>query len=230
MIGLGGFIPDDEVTEEATDRIDVEVDSSFFETTATEQSLYRWKIYYRFADGIRNNKPEGKSYGSEGMSFQNLFKLLVHLNSDINFIDNYILTVLPSTDISSDMNEWLSDIEDSVFDMYDSLPKRKDGGLDRRFRTDIKAYVSLTKELEASQEERGEELSRRIREDIIGKLETGSLPLDPSFNLYVTKLRRLRADLPMSPRFFASGQFINALIITCRFEKRSESWSRDITV
>lgn len=230
MIDLGGFIPDDEVSEELSDRINVEVDSSFYEATAMERSLYRWKIYYRFADGIRNNKPEGKSYGSEGVSFQKLFKFLVHLNSDINFIDNYILTVLPSTDINEDMDKWLSYIEESVIYGYSRLHKRKDGGLDRRYKLQIRDYINLTEELESEQEEHGVELSRRIRSDIVTKLETGSLPLDPAYNKYETKLRRFRANLQMAPRFFASGQFIKALMVTCRFEKRSESWNRDISV
>lgn len=227
MIGLGGFIPDDEVLEELSERINLEVDSSFDEDSEDKRSLYQWNIYYRFADGVRNNKPRGKAYGSEGVTFQTLFKLLIWHNSDINFIDNYIKTVLPYTDIGEEMQEWLSSVEDSVLYAYSSLHKRKDGGLDRRYGRDIRAYADLTKGLEEEQDRNGVTLAREIKDDIAGRLGSGVLPLDPQVNLISTELRRMRADLPATPRFFASGQFINALIITCKFEKRRSSWSRD---
>lgn len=227
MIGLGGFIPDDEVLDELSDRINLEVDSSFDEDSEDKRSLYQWNIYYRFAGGVRNNKPMGKSYGSKGVTFQNLFRLLIWHNSDVNFIDNYINTVLPYTDIGEEMQEWLSSVEDSVLYAYGSLHKRRDGGLDRRYRRDIRAYIDLTKGLEDEQNRNGVTFAREIKEDIAGRIRSGVLPLDPQVNLISTELRRMRADLPATPRFFASGQFINALAITCKFEKRRSAWSRD---
>lgn len=229
MIGLGGFVPVDEgLLEDAdSDEIKLELDSSYDEASEAQKRIYQWNIYYHFTGAVRNNKPNGKTYGSKGVTFQNLFRMLIKQNSNINFIDNYINTVLPYTDVGDKMKEWLSSVEDSVIYMYSSLHKRKDGNLNRRYRRDIRAYLDLTEELEGEQNERGLSLAREIKADIEAKVSTGSLPLSPAWNLYSTKLRRLRADLPMNPRFYASGQFIKNLKIICRFEKRRSAWRQD---
>ncbi len=227
---LGGFIPAEEMLDEDSDPdlIQLEVDQDYYEESEDEKKLYAWHVYYNFTNAIRNNKPEGKTYGSAGVTFQRLFKILIKHNDEANFIDNYIDTILPSTYIGEKMDAWLESAEDDVLYMYDSLPKRRDGGLDRRYRRGIRSYIDLTAKLETERNEQGKSLAREIKTDIEAKISSGSLPLSPAWNTFSTKLRRLRADLPMNPRFYASKQFIRNLKIECKFEKRRESWIQDI--
>lgn len=229
MTKLGGFISTEEsfFEEEDSDDIQLEMDSSYYDKSESEKGLYHWNLYYYFTSAVRNNKPNGKTYGSKGMTFQRLFKILIHHNEGVNFIDNYIETILPATTIGEKMESWLSYAEESVIYMYDSLPKRKDGNIDRRYKRDIKSYIDLTAELEAEQREKGKSLAREIKADIEAKISTGTLPLSPAWNTFATKIKRLRADLPMNPRFYASKQFIKNMRMVCKFEKRSGAWTQD---
>lgn len=68
--------------------------------------------------------------------------------------------------------------------------------------------------------EKGKRFAEEVREDIIYKLHSGSLPLISHNVSLLTQKRRKEAHLPPTPRFYASGQFINGVVVDIKLEKR----------
>lgn len=67
----------------------------------------------------------------------------------------------------------------------------------------------------------GREFAETIRQDIISRAESGSLPLqNPYLHPKTVKLRQ-EAGLPPYPKFYASGQLMNSIVIDFVLEKRA---------
>lgn len=81
--------------------------------------------------------------------------------------------------------------------------------------------LSTAKETFSSEiQEKGKRFAEEVREDIIYKLHSGSLPLLTHNVSLLTQKRRREAHLPPTPRFYASGQFINGVVVDIKLEKR----------
>lgn len=65
-------------------------------------------------------------------------------------------------------------------------------------------------------EDRAEELANRIKEDIISKGRSGVLPTQNIPLMERTIRNRRYAGLPETPRYWATGQLIRSIIITCQ--------------
>ena len=92
-----------------------------------------------------------------------------------------------------------------------------------RYDTAYKNIMDYVNEVnEESTEEldlEGSSIVKEIRDDIIRKAENGQLPLSTQHVKPLTKLRREYANLPPTPRFYASGQFIDGIEIEAEFKK-----------
>lgn len=71
----------------------------------------------------------------------------------------------------------------------------------------------------AEMENKGIEIAEEIRDDIIRSAENGTLPLATHSLSARTKEERRKAGLPETPRFYASGQFINSIAIVAKIRK-----------
>lgn len=65
-------------------------------------------------------------------------------------------------------------------------------------------------------EERAEEFAKMIKEDIISKGQAGILPTQNIPLMERTIRNRRRANIPETPRYWATGQLIRSIIITCQ--------------
>lgn len=65
-------------------------------------------------------------------------------------------------------------------------------------------------------EDKAEEFARRIKEDIISKGMSGVLPTQNIPLMEKTIRNRRYAGLPETPRYWATGQLIRSIIITCQ--------------
>lgn len=73
----------------------------------------------------------------------------------------------------------------------------------------------------AEMENKGIAIANEIRDDIIRSAMNGTLPLATHSLSERTKEARRKAGLPDSPRFYASGQFINSIAVVARIRKVS---------
>lgn len=225
-LGRGIFEPDAEMSEFSED-MQVEADAEYFDED-TDESLYKWNIRYHFSNGIRDNSAPKGTYGSKNVTFQSLFKILIKLNGGVNFIDNYINTILPDTELGKEMEEWLNDLANETKEEYDRLHKTKAGNIDRRYTRGIRTFVKFMHDNESAYGSLGKNFSKEIKQDIVTKLSYGELQLTPNWNTFETKVRRLKAGLPVKPRFFATEQFINNISLTCSLEREGDIWNQDI--
>lgn len=190
---------------------------------------FDWQVTYKFPASRRVNRTLRGAYGQDNMTFRRLYEILVGLNGGVSFIDDYLVNVLPYSDVGQELDSYLQDIkeaEDRKFtEMYDEAPRRKrDGGIYKRWVPKLYALKAATDETVRS---RGAEIARRIKEDLIEALHDGRVPLSPQVNTAETVRRRERAGLPAAPRFYATGQLIRSITVYCRLGRRGE-WAADI--
>lgn len=67
----------------------------------------------------------------------------------------------------------------------------------------------------------GNYLAKLVKDNIVVSLESGAIPLHPKLISAKTQYLRNRAGLPSAPKFFASGQLINNVMIFFRLEKKT---------
>ena len=66
----------------------------------------------------------------------------------------------------------------------------------------------------------GKDFAKAVRQDIIIRAESGSLPLEnPHLSPRTVQLRQ-EAGLPASPKFYASGQLMNSIVVDFVLERR----------
>ena len=66
----------------------------------------------------------------------------------------------------------------------------------------------------------GKDFAKAVRQDIIIRAESGSLPLQNSYLQPRTVQLRQEAGLPDSPKFYASGQLMNSIVVDFVLERR----------
>lgn len=190
---------------------------------------FDWQVTYKFPSTRRRNKFVSGTYGGKNMTFRRLYTLLVRLNGGVSFIDDYMANVLPYSEAGADLDNYLSEIRekaDAEFsEMYDAAPKRKrDGGVYKRWLPKLYALKAAT---DSSVKEHGAVVAQRIKDDLVGALRDGRVPLSPNLVSARTAERRIKAGLNPEPRYYASGQFINSIQVYCRLGRKGE-WAQDI--
>lgn len=139
------------------------------------------------------------------------------------------------TTTEEDYGEVVSEIEE----VKENEPERvrKDKELDMRFTANkellIKKIYEESKYFEAKEKlsdfetfkkqsvsAEGNKLADLIKEDIKDCLRSGRIPLHPSLLSTHTMDRRARANLPEVPKFYASGQLIDNIMVFLRLEKK----------
>lgn len=82
-------------------------------------------------------------------------------------------------------------------------------------------FESAENMFSTSVKQAGREFAETVREDIISRAESGSLPLEnPYLHPKTVKLRQ-EAGLPPYPKFYASGQLMNSIVIDFVLERRA---------
>lgn len=108
--------------------------------------------------------------------------------------------------------KYLSDIKKS----RSAYEKRQEA------RKRLSEFSTFKKQAFASE---GNRLAALIKEDISDCLRSGRIPLHPSVLSTKTIYKRTKAGLPEAPKFYASGQLINNLMVFLRLEKKQ--WQTD---
>jgi hypothetical protein len=191
-----------------------------------------FKLDWEFTDNIRNNRFKGGKYGSSNMTFSHLYKLLVIQNNGVDFISRYFDSVYPNTHTKKTVDRHFEKIKNTVeklkqlkkdykeeaIEQIETMKFTKKGLLNKRYKRKIRElteiidyYYNSIKEEEKRLDTR--KISLLIKNDIKRKTSSGQLPLVNKTLKLSTMKRRLRADLPDKPKLYASGQFIDNIVI-----------------
>lgn len=204
-----------------------EVDVDFEEL----KNDYDWQITYKFPARARNNIMPNGVYGKANMTFRRLYLELVKLNRGVSFIDDYIEHVMPYSDVGARIREYLAEIKEAAEMEWQQqvlkIRRTKSGRLDRRYKVGLRRLVELRAFTNSQVKAQGAFLARLIKQDLIGALATGRVPLSPALVSHKTQQMRMEAGLNPTPRFYASGQFINSIQFYVRLEKK-KTWQTDI--
>lgn len=199
---------------------------------------FDWQITYKFSSGVRNTffgmfSKNGNPihYGEQGMTFRRLYTLLCAFNGDVSFIDDYLQNVLPYTAIGVELQAYLQSIKQNAEEEWTALnasvPHLKKSGLP--YKRSMPKFRQLKAVTNERVKEAGRNLAIRIKEDLVHALKDGRVPLTQNLVSSSTAQKRRRAGLNPTPRFYASGQFINNITIFCRLEKKGK-WLTDTWV
>lgn len=199
---------------------------------------YDWQITYKFSAsrrknffGRRNNNGDKIKYGSDNLTFRRLYLILCKLNGGISFIDDYLENVLPYNELGKEIKQYLAKIKEDAENSWETfkanVPRRKsDNKIYKRW---VPKFALLKSATKSHIKAEGEFLAHRIKEDLEMALADGRVPLSVNVVSSNTQEKRLRAGLNPTPRFYASGQFIQSITLYFRLEKKGK-WKTDISV
>lgn len=193
---------------------------------------FEWQITYAFPATLRNPVTKnGAVYGGMNVTFRRLYLILCeHFNGGVYFIDEYFDSVYPYT-VKPEVDAKLSSVKEELLDVanyelnraqalnfeegLDKFKVNKDGTLNksatkinRNAHKTIDEYEQFAREWE---ENEGEEVAKRIKDDIIGCITSGQLPCQFASPADNTMKRRLEAGLSPTPLFSATEQLIRSL-------------------
>jgi hypothetical protein len=194
---------------------------------------YSVSLFYHFPEDVRNNAVtynwfrsgatrEG-TYGADNMTFRRLYEILCQrYNNGRYFIDDYFNDSPWYLGDNYSVKEQISDILDQVqekMQAYDDLagrwvPRNKSGTADMRYNRS-KEYMEGMRNLESQALKEGlQDLSRRIKEDIVQRLMLGEIPLSNPELSESTRYRKEAAGFAFpDSKFYATGQLINSISI-----------------
>lgn len=187
-----------------------------------------FKLDWEFTDNIRNNRFKGGKYGSPNMTFSHLYKILVAQNNGVDFISRYFDSVYPNTHTKETVDRHFEKIKKTVekviqlkeeaTEQIKDMKFTKEGLLDKRYKVKIRELTEIIDYYYNSIKEEEKILNTRkisllIKNDIKRKTRTGQLPLVNEALKLSTMKRRLRVGLPSMPKLYASGQFIDNIVI-----------------
>lgn len=186
---------------------------------------FTWNITYKFTDDIRINRFMKKKYGEDGMSFKELYHMLCkYYNKGHLFIDDYFETVYPYT-MKDNVDAFLLVLKEEITAEYDAMLEQsvytRKGKLDRRYKINLRKLAEFRAFSSERVREEGRYLTEITREDIISCLSAGIIPLHPNVLSDETIRKRMSVGLPKEPKFFASGQLINNIVLCFRLEKQA---------
>jgi hypothetical protein len=188
-----------------------------------------FQITYNFSHAIRKNnfplrnalpyqsKATGE-YGADGWSFRMLYEFLCEAyNGGYPFVDTYFGQVFKTRPVYTEFKGIYDTIQEDInaeqFDLFMSLPLKSDGTPDMRYAAS-KRYKDFKVWQDPVVKQDCERLAENIRQDIIGCLSTGHIPLSrQEVADRTSKARRKLIGFNPSRFFFASGQLIRHLNI-----------------
>lgn len=203
----------------------------FIQKTA-ETKETDFKLSWEFTYNIRNNRFKGGKYGSSNMSFSRLYEILVAQNNGVDFISRYFDFVYPKTHTKETVDKHFEKIKNTVekikqlkkdykeeaVEQIEDMKFTKKGLLNKRYKRKIRElteiidyYYNNIKEEEKRLDTR--KISKLIKNDIKRKAESGQIPLVSKYLQPSTMKRRERVGLPENPKLYASGQFIDNIVI-----------------
>lgn len=144
------------------------------------------------------------------------YRFFTYLTDDLDYVRDQIEDLQGQAD-------YLRNQVDSLGMSYARERKRFENAQERYNKSihHAKEMLSSAKEVFSSYiRSRGEDFAKDIREDIINRLASGSLPLKTHIVKPFTQMLRKKAGLEPTPRFYASGQFINSVVVDIKLEKR----------
>jgi hypothetical protein len=188
-----------------------------------------FQITYTFSHAIRKNtfplknalaspsKAAGE-YGATGWSFRMLYEFLCEVyNGRYPFVDTYFGQVFRTRSVYTELKGIYDTIQEDInaeqFNLFMSLPLKKDGTPDMRY-AESKRYKDFKVWQDPIVRQDCQILAAAIRKDIIVCLSTGRIPLRKIAVAKRTREARGKlAGLDPSRFFFASGQLIRNLNI-----------------
>lgn len=179
---------------------------------------FDWQITYSFPSTLRNPKTQKGSYGGKTVTFRRLYLILCeHFNGGRYFIDDYLETVYPHTlkpEVDARLDRIKGELIEFASDELEGAVATKSGEFDRRYKAN-KGMKAKKRRYEAFasawENAEGEYLATLIKDDIIGCLMSGQIPLLYAGNSDATEKARVRAGLSKEPRFFATAQLIESI-------------------
>ena len=193
---------------------------------------FEWQITYKFNDHLRiPTTPTGDTYGGNYITLRRLYLILCErLNGGKFFIDEYFNDVYPYT-IKGDVDARLKNLKREIMAGY--IETAEDFGVrvtkkgvvykaDRRKRGLRKVLNDYSVQAQEWENREGKEIADMIREHIAGCLESGQIPLEIEYNKPRTNWLREHYGLPEEPRFYATGQLINNLVLFVRIRGKGE--------
>ena len=181
---------------------------------------FDWQITYTFPATLRNPKTAKGSYGGKHVTFRRLYLILCErFNGGKYFIDDYFDTVYPHT-AKPEVDLLLQDVKAELLSVAEAelegAVATKTGTFDKRHKANrgmqarFNRYESFAKAWEA---DKGEEVARIIKDDIINCMMSGQLQLEcvTHGNSPETKRQREKAGLSSEPVFFATAQLIESI-------------------
>lgn len=194
---------------------------------------YSVSLFYHFPEDKRNNAVtynwfrsgatrEG-IYGADNMTFRRLYEILCKkYNNGKYFIDDYFNDSPWYLDDNYTVKEQVSDVLDHVQERLSEyegtagrwLPRNVSGAPDMRYSVS-REYSAGLRNLESQALKEGlEDLSHRIKEDIVQRLMLGEIPLSNPELSESTRYRKEAAGFAFpDSKFYATGQLINSISI-----------------
>jgi predicted nucleic acid-binding Zn-ribbon protein len=151
------------------------------------------------------------------------YRSFTNLTDDLDYVRDQIDDLQGQADYLRNQADALQNQLDSLGMSYARERKRLENTQERYNKSihHAKEMLSSAKEVFSSYiRSRGEDFAKDIREDIINRLASGSLPLKTHIVKPFTQMLRKKAGLEPTPRFYASGQFINSVVVDIKLEKR----------
>ena len=193
-----------------------------YEANISFESLekdYDWQVTYKFPPTLRNYVFGGHKYGSMNMTLRRLYEILVYMNGNVSFIDEYLATVFPYSVVGKKIQEYGENAKKAMEDEYfETVRLRENGKVDKRF---YLRSLKFRKNINEAMKSEGEYLEKLLKEDFINAMKTGKVPLlnNKLAGSTVAKKARLGFSYP-AVKFVASEQFVNSIMFFCRLEKR----------
>lgn len=194
---------------------------------------YAVSLFYHFPEDIRQNAVifkwsksgatrEGK-YGADNMTFRRLYEILCQrFNNGQYFIDDYFngadWFLGDNYDVKAQISEMLDDVQDKLDEYNETagrwVPRNIGGIPDMRYNIS-KRFVAGQQKVESDIIKEGlQDVSMRIKEDIIQKLMLGEIPLANPELSESTIAQKQAAGFPFpESKFYATGQLINSISI-----------------
>lgn len=195
--------------------------------------VYSVSLFYHFPEDIRRNAVtynwfragatrEG-TYGADNMTFRRLYEILCQrYNNGRYFIDDYFNDSPWYLDDNYTVREQVSDVLDRVQERLSEyedtagrwLPRNVSGTPDMRYSVSRK-YSAGLRNLESQAIKEGlQDLSHRIKEDIVQRLMLGEIPLSNPELSESTRYQKEAAGFAFpESKFYATGQLINSISI-----------------
>ncbi len=178
---------------------------------------FNWQITYKFPSTLHNNvSPLGKVYGGAHVTYRRLYLILCErFNGGEFFVDEYFNSVYPDSLAKEAVDVELNNLKDELLfyaeDLSEGAKITRKGKLDRRYKANdlIAERLKEWEEFATKWEEnKGAELARIIKDDIIKSLANGEIPLNHSVAGSTMK-KRVWAGYDPEPLFYAMGDLIN---------------------